>query len=281
VKNVRRNIRIAYTFILALLLLLIAVSPQFRRCATAVMTPVSAVFGTVWDGVGGFIQWITPGAPGEMSKEERLTAQVIALEAQLAQYKELSEKYNALRQAANLPLERGWHGIVAEPIARDPHYWNEKITLNRGWKDGAATGALVVDADGAVLGRLLSCERHSSVLVTVLSPECRIGCSIADGAAGGSGVLRGIGEARYALNSYGAILDYLDVGLVVAPGSNIVTSGLGGWLPENMLVGEAVATEDAADNALRIADAIQGQLYCRPIANIRAFRFAVIVVPNN
>ena len=280
-KNIKRHIRIFFTTVIALLLLLIAMTPHARRFVTAMMTPISASVSAVVSGIAGFIHWITPGVSGEMSEEQRLTAQIIALEAQLAQHQELAEKYNALRNAAHLPLERGWQGIVAEPIARDPHYWNEKITLNRGWEDGAATGALVVDSNGAVLGRIISCERHSSVLVTVLSPECRIGCSLEGGIAGGAGVLHGIGEARYALNNYGAILDYLDAGLNVPPGSKIVTSGLGGWLPENMLVGEAVASDDTSDNALKITDAIRGQLYCRPIANISAFRFAVIVVPKN
>ena len=251
-----------------------------RRFAAAAASPVSGGAGGFFHCVGGVLRWITPGASGKLSAEQRLSAQVIELQAQLAQQQGLERKYDELRRAAGLRPATGWRAIVAEAVSRDPNYWQERIVLNRGWEDGVATGALALNANGAVLGRILQFDRHSAVLATVLSPDCRFGVKLEGDVPGGAGVLRGIGEAQAARAGYGALADYLSADLEVAPGSRIVTSGLGGWLPENLLVG--MVASDAGDdaNALHVEESLRGQLHCVPAASLGVFRFAVILVPD-
>ena len=255
-----------------------SLTPPGRRVAAAAAAPVVSVCRSFGHGVAAALRWITPGRSGRLSAEQRLQARVIELEAEVAQCRQLEVEYRELRRSAGLPPRSGWRAIVAEVIARDPGCWNEKIVVNRGWADGAATGAAVLDGSGAVLGRLIQCDRHSSVLATVLSPECHLGARLEKAPEGGTGVLRGLGEAHYAMYGYAVLLDYLSDKLQAAEGDRIVSSGMGGWLPEGLPIA-AVSGGRQAGNALHLENALRGQLHCLPLAALSSFRYAVILVP--
>ena len=77
----------------------------------------------------------------------------------------------------------------------------------------------------------------------------------------------------------GFLVDYLPKDLQVPPAEPIVTSGLGGWMPDGLPVGVALA-ENGSSNALQIIDAVYGRLRCVPTKPLGGCHFVVVMVPR-
>ena len=176
--------------LVALLAVLLALTPFGRRIGGALASPIAALGHRL----GGVVRWLLPGAASEEDELLDLQGKVAALEAQLAEVAPLREENERLRREAGLQVPGDWRGIVAEVVARDPERWDEKLRINRGSADGVEEGALVL-VGGEVLGRVFRCERHSAEVVTVVAPECRFGAAIAVSKSVSVGVLTGMGNA--------------------------------------------------------------------------------------
>ena len=215
--------------------------------------------------------------PGENSRRSRIHAlevRVAELQTSLAMTEDLRWQNAELRAAAGVPSTPEWRGVLAEVISRDPERWEERMMVGGGSEEGLVVGAVVL-VDGQVVGRVLHTYRHAAEVVTILSEECRFGVRLAN--ADVTGVLCGTGGRRG--GESGFLVDYLPKDLRVPPAEPIVTSGLGGWMPDGLPVGVAVA-EPGSENALQIVDAAYGRLRCVPTKPLGGCHFVIVMVPR-
>ena len=263
-------------FVLIILIVLsvsLALTAWGRRFSAAVLAPFVGVADWVAEGVAQSVRAIQPGRLSRSDRLHALEVQVAELQTTLAMTDDLRRQNAELRAAAGVPSTPEWRGVLAEVISRDPERWEERMMVGAGAEEGLVVGAVVL-VEGQVVGRVLHTYRHTAEVVTIFSEECRFGVRLEN--ADVTGVLRGTGGRGAAA---GFLVDYLPKDLQVPPAEPIVTSGLGGWMPDGLPVGVALA-ENGSSNALQIIDAVYGRLRCVPTKPLGGCHFVVVMVPK-
>lgn len=262
--------------IVAVLAILLAMTSWGRRVSAALLSPFVGIADWATEGLGTAIRALHPNRMGKAAEIHVLKAQIEELQTALAGTDDLRRQNAELRHAASLPPLPAWQGIISEVISRDPERWNERMMVGSGSEDGIVIGAVAL-VEGQVIGRVLHVYRHTSEIVTILSEECRFGVALADTEA--VGVLHGNGAHHWMNGQAGFLVDYLPKDIAVQEGQSIVTSGLGGWMPSGLPVGEVLA-DPATGTILQIQDSAYGQLRCSPLQPLGAFHFVTIMVPR-
>lgn len=250
-----------------------------RRGAGTFFAPFVSLWNYCMEGLDGMVRKFQPG---ELShKDELLEAQrrIDELEAQICAFADLRLANEELRRLTAMPPPVGWRAVMAEVISRDPERWDERLFVNRGAEDGLVEGAVVL-VDGKVFGRVsgfVAGERHKAEVVSVVSSECRFGVAISG--SGAVGVLHGAGAKGLSDGQAGFIVDYLPKDLSVSAEDNVITSGLGGWMPAGLEVGEILA-DGPNGGRVHLPDAARAMVHGVPSAPFGAFHFVSILVPQ-
>lgn len=138
----------------------------------------------------------------------------------------------------------GWHVVAATVVARAPASWFDTVTIDRGWRDGVRAGMPVVGPRGLV-GRVLASGPGESTVLLISDPQSGVGAMIAS--TGDTGVALGGGEGdSLRLELYTRLAR-------VRPGQLVVTSGLGGFYPPGLVVGQVEAVGSREFGLVRYA----------------------------
>lgn len=121
-------------------------------------------------------------------------------------------------------------GVTARGRIGDSWRQFATLTLNRGSQDGLKAGQPVVDADGALLGKLTRVEDHFSQACLLFDNSCRIAVSL-QGVPGTAGVIQS--DLNLTVK-----IDYIPQNISVTPGQVVITSGLEEAMPSGLLVGK-------------------------------------------
>jgi rod shape-determining protein MreC len=151
-----------------------------------------------------------------------LQAQIIEFQQQLSEYQILS----ALLDFARAYPEYKYTG--ASVIGRDPSPFVKYIQINRGSNDGLRRGMPVVTQQGLV-GRVSQITASAALVQLITDPGIVINVQLEP--EGVEGVLAGsiTGDVG---------LDFIPQESDVKPGDLVLTSGLGGNFPPNILIGQ-------------------------------------------
>ena len=104
------------------------------------------------------------------------------------------------------------------------------IRVGKGSLAGIREGAAVVVPEGLV-GRVASVSPHTAEVLLLTDPTMRVSCRIeADGDAVAHGILMGADSDRI-------LLGHLSGATALRPHARVVTSGLGGVFPKDILIG--------------------------------------------
>ena len=104
------------------------------------------------------------------------------------------------------------------------------IRVGKGSLAGIREGAVVVVPEGLV-GRVASVSPHTAEVLLLTDPTMRVSCRIeADGNAVAHGILMGADSDRI-------LLGHLSGAAALRPHARVVTSGLGGVFPKDILIG--------------------------------------------
>lgn len=161
-----------------------------------------------------------------------LRTQIIELQQQLAEYRILS----ALLDFARAYPEYQYVGATV--IGRDPSPFVKYIHINRGSDDDIRRGMPVVTQQGLV-GRVSKVTASASLVQLITDPAVTVNVRLEPTRA----------EAKLSGSITGDInLDLIPQDIAVEPGELILTSGLGGNYPPDILVGQVtgVRSQDYA-----------------------------------
>ena len=120
--------------------------------------------------------------------------------------------------------------------------WTSSLTLNKGTANGVEVGDCVMDANGALVGLVSKAGYNWCTVLTIVDTDTSIGAQ----------VFRtkdlGVAEGDFSLMRQGRLrLNYLGADCQLLAGDLVLTSGLGGYLPSDLVIGtvEEVQMDDS------------------------------------
>jgi rod shape-determining protein MreC len=199
-----------------------------------VLGPIERAASGVFGGIGNLF-----GAVRDLSelrtRNAELEAQNQDLLTQIAQLKGLEGENSALRQLLNFTQENPKYKYqTAAVIGRDPSPYLRYITINAGSREGLLPGMPVVTAGSTLIGRVADVSFRSAKvqLLNDLSSavNVRLQTSNVTGLA--------LGQQDGSL-----LAQYLPLDVEIVENDIALTSGLGGNLPRNLVVGQVAGVE--------------------------------------
>ena len=119
--------------------------------------------------------------------------------------------------------------------------WTSTLTLNRGTNCGIAVKDCVVSAEGYLVGVVSEVGYNWATVLTVIDTDTELGALVFRTSE------VAVAEGDFALMNEGQLkLSYLPESASLLSGDYIVTSGLGGYYPSNLVIGtvESVKVDD-------------------------------------
>ena len=177
------------------------------------------------------------------AENQELREELAALEREIRQARKDSQENATLRQLLDLREQRrDFVFESARTTGGDTSNWASTVQLDVGTDYGVAIGDCVITAEGYLVGSITDAGSNWSTCTTLIDTE----------AAFGAEVFR-TGEAAVAQGEFSRMgeglleLDYLSDDAGVTVGDLVVTSGLGGYYPSDLVIGtvrEVMAGDD-------------------------------------
>lgn len=120
--------------------------------------------------------------------------------------------------------------LAAEVIGRDPNNLLDYLIVDRGRADGVERNMPVLAADG-LIGRISEVAENAATVLLITDPSSSISALVQRSRA--TGIVQGALGHRL-------LLRYVAQDGSMEPGDIVITSGLGGNLPKNLVIGQVV-----------------------------------------
>ena len=218
-----------------------ATSAALPNLAGIAASPFRALSAAVSETLGHGADYVTRF--DELEEENRqLKLKIAEMEEDVRQATFDREENAHLRKVAELREQRrDLHLESARVLVQDSSNWYSLLTINKGTAYDIEVGDCVVTEEGYLLGVVTEAGLNWATVRTILDSESSIGALVFR--SGSSALAQGdfslMGQGRMALAYLGAEPD-------VVAGDLIVTSGLGGYYPSQVVIGyvEEVRTGD-------------------------------------
>lgn len=232
------------------------------RFSLNVISPLQDAVAKIFRPVGSF--FVDLSRVGSLNAEnERLRQQLEEVRGQQAAFQELEAEVKDLRETLRIRDRLAFETIGATIIGEVPSNFEASVTIDRGSADGVAMDMAVIAADGLV-GRVVRVTANFSKVLLITDPNSSVAARLA--ASRESGILTGQRERdlRFSL---------VDPETPVAPGEQVVTSGLGGVFPGGIPVG--VVSQVVPDET-----ALEKQILVRPTVDFSRLSDVLVVLSS-
>lgn len=229
-------------FILSMLCILLVIGFAVYAECTDTVSPVRYAAATILapvqkslTGIGDFVEDTILSVINYQNLEAEntaLRARISAYEARVREADLLIEENDALRELLKMKRRyTAYDMLPAEIIASEPGVYGVVYTLDCGTDDGVSVGNAVLVWEG-MAGTITAAGPNWCEMVTVLDTDFRAGIMISCNHE--AGIAQG-DPTRYQDGEL--LLTYLPQGSGTYEGDRVVTSGLGGLYPPNLLIG--------------------------------------------
>ncbi len=193
-----------------------------------VAQPFQKGFYFFGDSIKGLVSFL--GSIGDLnSQNEQLIRENNGLASQLADLKDVQKENDMLRQQFSLAPRQKYNLEASFVIGQDPQRLGSWLMIDKGTSSGIKPGMPVIYSDGILVGEIDSEIYPTSAKVDLLS-DSDSAVNAADTDTSAKGIVKG----EYGL---GLIMDMVSQSDVLNPGDTVATSGLGGSVPEGLLIG--------------------------------------------
>lgn len=191
------------------------------------------------------------GFGGMLEENSRLSEEVIYLQARLVALGNLEQTNRHLQDQLDFYNRQKQALIPCQVTARTISGWWQSIRLDKGKAQGIEANRAVISPDGLV-GRTSDVSVYTADVLLLSDPACKVSARVSR--TGSFGLVTGCG-----VNAQGhpvARMQFIHKDAPVKAGDAVVTSGLGGVFPKDILIGyiETVGMEDAG--LYQVADII-------------------------
>ena len=168
-----------------------------------------------------------------MAENETLKAENAELRQQMVDYDRIKAENQAYKALESIQSQRPEMSYLSSfVIGRDPLDSFYGFTLDRGTLDGVAVNDAVVSDQGYLLGMVVEAEPTSCKVMTILHPSFNAAGVVSRTRE--NGILNG--NTTYAADGL-CTLTNLERSTETRAGDQIITTGLGGVFPPDLLVG--------------------------------------------
>jgi rod shape-determining protein MreC len=244
----RSTLEIAFVlFLIALGLILVfssggSESNPVSRAVFSVMRPVHQTIHYVRSSlVGGWKSYVA--LTGVKEENDKLRNEISDLKRERSVLLNTDKENLRLRKLLNFKTQNDFPAIAAQVVGEDSVGLYRTLLVGRGTDDGIQARMPVAVAEG-VVGRVATASSKMSQVILVTDPDLSIDCRVLR--TRDRGVLSGSLES-------GCVVRYLDLKSQVAPGDEIVSSGLDGIFPRGLLLGKVKSIADGTYSLFREA----------------------------
>ena len=212
-----------------------ATSAALPNLAGIVASPFRSLSAAVTETLGGWMDYFTEF---DALKEEnrQLKLQIAEMEAEVRQATFDREENAHLRKVAELREQRrDLHLESARVLVQDSSNWYSLLTINKGTAYDIEVGDCVVTEEGYLLGVVAEAGLNWATVRTILDSESSIGALVFR--SGSSALAQG-----WVVRSE-----------IPVAGDLIVTSGLGGYYPSQVVIGYVEEVRTGDDGLARYA----------------------------
>jgi rod shape-determining protein MreC len=191
------------------------------------------------------------GFGGLFEENKRLSEEVIYLQAKQIDLENLEQENRHLQDQLEF-YKRQKHTLIScQVTARTISGWWQSMRLDKGRAQGVEASRAVISPDGLV-GRTDEVSAHTADVLLLSDPACKVSARVSRTGSFGLVTGRGVNAQGYPV----ARMQFIHKDAPVRAGDAVVTSGLGGVFPKNILIGyiESVSTEEAG--LYKVADII-------------------------
>ena len=181
------------------------------------------------------------GFGGLMEKNSRLSEEVIYLQARLVQLENLEQENRHLQDQLDFYNRRKHTLIPCQVTARTISGWWQSVRLDKGRAQGVEANRAVISPDGLV-GRTDEISGYTAEVLLLSDPSCKVSVRVSRTGSFGLMTGRGVNTQGYPV----ARMQFIHKDAPVRAGDTVVTSGLGGVFPKDILIGyiESVGMEE-------------------------------------
>ena len=203
-----------------------------QELLSVVLTPLQKVTSALSGGAASVWEKYT-SIDDVMDRNEQLEAETAELRQQMVDYDRIkaeNDAYKALARIQDTNSEASY--VSAFVIGRDPLDEFGGFTLDQGSTDGVAVNDAIISDRGYLLGVVVEVDATSCKVMTILHPSFNAAGVISRTRE--NGIITG--SADYAADGQ-CVLTNLDRTTEARNGDQVITTGLGGVFPANLLVG--------------------------------------------
>ena len=203
-----------------------------QELLSVVLTPLQKVTSALSGGAASVWEKYT-SIDDVMDRNEQLEAENAELRQQMVDYDRIkaeNDAYKALARIQDTNSEASY--VSAFVIGRDPLDEFGGFTLDQGSTDGVAVNDAIISDRGYLLGVVVEVDATSCKVMTILHPSFNAAGVISRTRE--NGIITG--SADYAADGQCALTN-LDRTTEARKGDQVITTGLGGVFPANLLVG--------------------------------------------
>lgn len=184
------------------------------------------------------MQYLLSGLPAMKQEWELYRQQALKQKAIYEELSQLRRKLKAmeivadenqrLRDLLKLAPPKGYEKIGAQVIARSPSQWFSRLQIDKGFEDGLSLNRVVMNRHG-VVGKVVELSANTAMVQLLTDPDSSVSCMTERMRK--PAILSGGGPGEVSQ------LKYLENYTRVVAGEKILTSGLGGTFPPDLLLG--------------------------------------------
>ena len=203
-----------------------------QELLSVVLTPLQKVTSALSGGAASVWEKYT-SIDDVMDRNEQLEAENAELRQQMVDYDRIkaeNDAYKALARIQDTNSEASY--VSAFVIGRDPLDEFGGFTLDQGSTDGVAVNDAIISDRGYLLGVVVEVDATSCKVMTILHPSFNAAGVISRTRE--NGIITG--STDYAADGQ-CVLTNLDRATEARKGNQVITTGLGGVFPANLLVG--------------------------------------------
>ena len=148
---------------------------------------------------------------------------------ELNQLNEVVRENKLLREQINVIEPQPRDLILANIIGQDSSGLRRYFLINKGSKDGVKEKSVVVAAGNLLVGQVTEVNESFSKVQSIIDPNSRVNALISESSV--TGLVRGE-------QGNGLIIDLLPQSEVIKQNQSVITSGLAGFFPNGLLIGQ-------------------------------------------
>ena len=220
----------------------------FESGAGSTLNPVQKVAYGFNRGVKDFVDFFLNFSDVRDENKE-LKKENDKLKAEIDEYSKLKEENERLQKVLNFKDEKNNYDYIGTNIIgiSGDSILNGYI-VDRGKDDGIEKGMVVISADGLV-GQVSSVGKNWAIVQCIVNENVKVAVMV-DSTRENTGILQGYKD--YFNNNLAKVLN-LPIDSEVKEGDVIVTSGLGGYYPKEIKIGEVVSVEEDRGRVMKSA----------------------------